>query len=478
MAWRNDFTFYSRTCDATGEKVVSLYSPKKDLKVYSVKYWWSDKWDPKSYGRDFDFSRSFFDQYIELLREVPQLALMNDNGIGSVNSEYTQNEAYAKNCYMVSMAWKNEDCMYSYGVSGPQVMEVVDSMDIFQSERIYESIFLNQCYDAKFCYYSSNLVSSSFCYDCRNCQDTFMCVGLRGGQYQFKNKKYSKEEYKEILSSYRLHTFEGQEKAKKEFEDFQQKQNNKNDFLINCTNSSGGALINCNNAKYCYTGRRLHNVKFFENGNDIKDGYDMLVGGENELCYEGITPDNDRMSLFTIFSYKCSDIAYCQFCFGCREIFGCVGLRQAEYSILNKQYSKEDYFRLKNMIIEHMKKTGEWGEFFPAEMSLFGYNETIAQSNYPLTKDEAFKGGFQWFEDIQFTTGKETKKISEIPDSIDEVKDSILREIFACSATGRNYFITKEELNFYRKLRLPLPRKCFFARHESRINLRQKRNFS
>ena len=35
-----------------------------------------------------------------------------------------------------------------------------------------------------------------------------------------------------------------------------------------------------------------------------------------------------------------------------------------------------------------MKSTGEWGEFFPHEMSPFGYNETVAQEYFPMTEDE------------------------------------------------------------------------------------------
>jgi hypothetical protein len=477
MAWRNDFTFYNRLCDATGEKIISLYSPEKPYTVYSVKYWWSDSWDGKSFGRDFDFSRPFFEQFNELYTAVPQISLMNDDGIGSNNCEYTQNEAYAKNSYMVSMAWKNEDCMYSYGVSGPQAVEVVDSMDIFQSERIYESIFLNQCYDSKFCYYSANLVSCMFCYDCRGSQNSFMCIGLRNGQYQFKNKTVSKEEYESIVKSYQLDTYEGQEMAKKEFFEFKKTTQTDNTFLVNCTNCFGSALLNSNNAQYCYTGRRLHTVKYFENGNDIKDGYDMLVGGENELCYEGITPDNDRNASFTIFSYRCSDIAYSQFCFGSQDLFGCVGLKQSKYCIFNKEYTKEEYAVLKGKIIEHMKETGEYGEFFPARFSPFGYNETIAQSNYPLTQHEAVAKGFTWFERVQFTTGRETLSFEKIPNSIFDVTDKITEEVLSCTKTGRNYKITKDELNFYRKMGIPIPRKCFFARHEERIQQRLARPF-
>jgi hypothetical protein len=33
-------------------------------------------------------------------------------------------------------------------------------------------------------------------------------------------------------------------------------------------------------------------------------------------------------------------------------------------------------------------ETGEWGEFFPSSLSPFGYNETVAQEYYPLTRDD------------------------------------------------------------------------------------------
>jgi len=477
MAWRNDFTFYKRKCDTTGENIISIYAPEKDRKVYNIKYWWSDAWDAKSYGRDFDFSRSFFEQFHELQKDVPVLALMNDNGIGSVNCEYTQNEAYAKNCYMVSMSWKNEDCMYSYGVSGPNAVEVVDSVDIFSSGRIYESVFLNQSYDCKFAYYSQNLMSCCFVYGLRNCKDCLMSVGLRDKQYFYKNEQYSKEEYEKILKDYNLNTFEGQEKAKKEFEDFKKNFNLTEPFIINCINCFGDGLLNSNNAKFCYNGRRLHNVKFFENGNDIKDGYDMLTGGENEMCYEGITPDNDRLALFTIFSYKCSDITYAEYCFGSQDLFGCVGLRQSQYCILNKQYSEEEYFKLREKIIDHMKKAGEYGEFFPVKYSPFGYNETVADNTYPLDKESAEKRGFNYFENLQITKDRGTITPEQIPGNINDIEDSFLKGILTCEATGRNYFVTRDELNFYRKMQIPIPRKCFLARHQERLLKRKPRYF-
>ena len=83
------------------------------------------------------------------------------------------------------------------------------------------------------------------------------------------------------------------------------------------------------------------------------------------------------------------NILYSFHCRNSSNLFACVSLRNKEYCILNKQYTKAEYETLVPKIIEHMKKTGEWGEFFPASISPFGYNETVAQEYFPLTREEA-----------------------------------------------------------------------------------------
>jgi hypothetical protein len=91
----------------------------------------------------------------------------------------------------------------------------------------------------------------------------------------------------------------------------------------------------------------------------------------------------------------------------CQNIFGCVGLKKRQYCIFNKQYIKEEYFKLRSEIIKHMNnnpyidKKGNvyrYGEFFPIEKSPTPYNETTAQEFFPLTKDQATKMGYKWKE--------------------------------------------------------------------------------
>ena len=46
LLFRNERKLYRRKCDATGENIISMYSPDKNIKVYNKKYRWSDKRDP------------------------------------------------------------------------------------------------------------------------------------------------------------------------------------------------------------------------------------------------------------------------------------------------------------------------------------------------------------------------------------------------------------------------------------------------
>ena len=108
----------------------------------------------------------------------------------------------------------------------------------------------------------------------------------------------------------------------------------------------------------------------------------------------------------------------------------------------------------------------------PPALAPFGYNETIGQDNLPLTKEEAVRFGFRWEDDIQITKGKETIKPEQIPDHIKDVTDDILRETLACISCSRNYKIIKPELDFYRKMFIPIPRKCFYCRHAARLRRR------
>jgi len=89
-----------------------MYSPDKPYKVYDNEVWWSDRWNALDYGIEFDFNKSFFEQFNELLHKVPLFALINSN---TENAEYNNYIYSAKNCYMSYVLYYDpEDVYYTH----------------------------------------------------------------------------------------------------------------------------------------------------------------------------------------------------------------------------------------------------------------------------------------------------------------------------------------------------------------------------
>lgn len=65
----------------------------------------------------------------------------------------------------------------------------------------------------------------------------------------------------------------------------------------------------------------------------------------------------------------------------------------------------------------------------------------------------------------------------DLPDNIDEVDDSICKKIIRCIRTDRLYRITSQELSFYRKRGIPLPREHQDVRHQRRLDYRPARSW-
>lgn len=64
---------------------------------------------------------------------------------------------------------------------------------------------------------------------------------------------------------------------------------------------------------------------------------------ESELCYECVDVKKCYNLAWSQDCHNCSDSYFLQDCTDCRHCFGCVGLRNKEYHINNKPYSKADY---------------------------------------------------------------------------------------------------------------------------------------
>lgn len=471
LSWRNDFSLYSRTCTLCQKNFASIYAPGSDFKVLCPKCFHSDAWDPYAYGCEYDPKRSFLEQAVELYHATPVLGIVNDNDIGSVNCLYTNDVAFAKNCAMTFIGWKMENVYNSVSLTGGK--DLCDCLGVFDgTEFVYDGVMISNVSKCKSVYWCTSCIDCVLCYDLRGCQDCFMSSGLRNKKYYFKNQQYSKEEYNKILESYRLDTRSGYVKARAEFKEWIKAYPRKFAELQNSVNCTGADMIRSKNTKASSFASLSEDSKYTHNGVSFKMCYDCEVGGETELAYECITPDHSNRSLGTIECWKNTNISYSFDCHSCANVMGGSGVKKGEYVVLNKRYSKDEYQELSKRIIDDMRSRGEYGEFFPSHLSSFGINETRANWELGLSREEALARGYKWQDDVQQTTGKETLAQEQVQDCIKDIPNAFTNEVLACIACSRNYRILPDELTLYRRLEVPIPDKCFFCRNLERQSLR------
>ena len=464
LAMRNERVFYWRNCHSCGEKIISYYHPEKDQVVWCPKCWWSDKLGPFKYGKNFDFSKSFFEQFKELYKKVPTLSL---DVVNCKDSAYVSYCGDDNHCYFDIAGEANEYCYYCKFVKYSR--DCLDCSFVYNSElayecvnchRVYGSTHLSKCQDCNNCH---------FLYDCRGCQNCFGCWSLRNKQYHIFNQPYSRDEYIKQLEELKLKSFKSTENVKKKFEEESAQAIIKFASMAKCVNCTGDDQFACKNIKDSFDVTNAENGRWLNDVLDAKECRDLNFSlYKPSFDIELISTLNLGNSGFCNASHYCYDAWYSDKCNNSSDIFGCIALSKQKNCILNKQFSPEEYKVHKERIIEHMKKTGEWGEFFPVGTSGFGYNESVAQEYFPISEKECGRRGLDWWNKTPDTHGKETMKSAEIPDSINEINENFVKEILACTLCGKNFRVVSYELSIYRKIGLPLPRLCPNCRHEKR----------
>jgi len=468
--------FHKKQDAHTGKKIISTFSPESPYKIYNLKYWWSDKWSGEDYAKNYNSSSLFLGQFQKLNLSVPHQAITH-YWKGVVNSPYTIAGFSLKNCYLVSVVARLENVHYAYWVGVSK--DCLELLDVSNCENCYELINCDSCYNCHFCRGCEQCIDGYFLYDCRNCQSCFGCAHLRHKSYCFFNKQLSKEEYKEKIKEINLGDRDVCNRYKRKFEELLKKTIRQNLYFdsrnINCV---GDHLWHSKNCYYVF--RNNYGVENTRYGVDVvsntKDCMDLWDVGPICLSYETVEAIKSSNLKFTFLIRDSFALEYCIACHNCQYCFACVGIRNKKYHIFNKQYSKEEYYKLLDKIKTKMLESGEYGEFFPLSMSLYPYNNTYAMIEFPLTKKEVLKNGWQWHDEPKISVdlkGLDLIKTKDIPKDIKDVKDDILDKAIICEITNKPFRLIKPELDFYRKHNLPIPTKHPYQRMLERF---QKRN--
>ncbi|PIR68601.1 hypothetical protein COU49_00035 [Candidatus Nomurabacteria bacterium CG10_big_fil_rev_8_21_14_0_10_35_16] len=468
--FRNERTLYNSICALCNKSVITMYNPNSLYTVYCNDCWVSDAWDPSSYAMDYDSTKSFFEQLKELTIKVPKSATYSSSATGpNINSKYTNFAGGNKDGYLIFNSGPgNENCAYSRGL--------IDSRDVFdvyygdKIENIYEGVNVHNSNGISWGKNVSDCIDSKFILSCINCQNCFGCVNLRNKSYCFFNEQLEREEWikhvGEISGSYTKI-----EEFKKKFREFSLQFPYRSNTNLKTENCSGDYIFE---SKNCHDSFELSFCEDVKHSFSIKKGKDCMdmIGHcrSSELLYNGVgVGAGSRNVICSWWVESSQDVGYSFATRQSENCFGCDGIKNGKYVILNKKYTKKEYQTLRDKIIEELKSKEIYGEFFPLELAFFAYNETIAQDNMPLSKDEVIKQGFRWEEYIQKTEGKETIKIEDIPDNIKDVPDNFINEILSCVECSRNYRLIERELTFYKKMSIPIPKKCWSCRFANRI---------
>lgn len=488
MIWRNLRSLYKRSCGLCNKSLISMYSDTDNAPVYCTECWNGDGWDQYMNARDYDFSKNFFEQLNELFVINPRFYAYKFGNL--INSEFTNFSKDNKNAYLSYSVVVCEDVSYSESIDSSK-----NSIDNYCVERIDGCSYNIDCegnYNTHFAVQSNNCIDSYFIYDCINCQNCFLSSNLRNQQFCFKNKKLSKEEYFKVLDEYKLNTFSGISQARKEFDSMVQRSSiHKYAFMYGSQNSTGDYIHNVKNIKNSFSVYDSSDVAYAVRAVDrVKDSYDLTgIGFQAELIYESMSASaNTYKDYFCYITIQgCRECEYSLVLKNCSNCFGCVGITNAKFCIFNKQYEEKGYFEMVAKIKEHMNtmpyvdskgRVFKYGEFFPYDMCPFGYNETNAHDFFPISKEEASSKGYPW-KDKEKKDYKISIQNEDLPDSINDVNESILNEVISCPNNGdvmtqctTAFKITPSELQFYKLKNLPLPRFCPNCRHYQRLKYR------
>ncbi len=418
-------------------------------------------WD---YSVTYNSKQSFFENFRKLSDIFPYQYLMKL--FGNENTDFADAVFGAKNVYLSFIIWVwSENIAYSafsYGnthnvfnsfLACKNISNCYMSAGVTASHNIFYSKYITDSSDI---WFSSNLIG---CVECIGC-DT-----LQNKKYHIGNKEYQKVEYfekkKEILSN------------KKWFEQYYARVCKKEAVNFASENIQGNYIIKSSNIENGWWIANIHNSRnvLVGNGNNgSTEFYDCIDVGIDAQNFYGVmaawwSPDTREIYCSTQIWYG-SNLYYCAFTESCNYCLGCIGLKNKSYCILNKQYTKEEWEILAEQIFASMEDDGTLGDFFPASMCPFYFNDTLAYLiDDTFTKEEVEAEWYLWRDEpikvdipewLEIVNSSELDRFQGFREEKWHIDPSILEKGIV-DEMWNYYRIVKMEYDFLMKHGLPLP---------------------
>jgi len=465
MSFRNEWVLHRRKCDLSGQAIISAYPEQTMFPVYRNELWWGDHWRPEKFAQPVNFSRPFFDQVADLQAIVPREGTSVFN---CENSDYNSHIRESRNCYLNSLVYRCEDTFYSYWVVNDK--DAADCLlvnnstlvyDCMDCDTLYECVHLQDCNNCKDCHFS---------YQLRGCDSCIGCYNLVNKRFYVFNQAVTESEFKRLKGELLNGTRAGYETGRQIFSDIYAKAPRRALHNLNVENCLGDHLLNSRNCHYAFDG---------SDGEDVNYSVSFAKAKSVLACYSAGWPDCEDIYLslvtrgsqniaFSYYTFYSSGLRYCDSSMSCHDCFGSIGLRHARNCVLNRSYNVHEYEMVMRKLISFMTETGEWGKFFPPQLSTFPYNQSAAQQHFPLTPEETAKQGWCWRE----LESSEFDASTAPPSDLASLLPLDSRLLFRCEESGKPFKVNQAEATLYQRLGLPPPNLAPQARHLRRLRRR------
>lgn len=457
MSYANTHALFKIPSAYSGKTILAVYPPGTPYRVYEHQAWYSDAWDPMSFGGDLNEKESILGQLLKLKLSVPRPNLYTDSS--NINSEYSNTSRNLKDCYLTFSTFGGENLYYFDCCTGK---DSIQCMSLFNGDTCFRAASSADCYQCFFIDSCRSCIQSLFLFDCINSNNCFMSANLRHKNYVWRGEQLTKEEYEKRMKTIDLGSRSVVRRLKSEFEELRRMAARKPDSNFQVVNCVGDGLERSKNCYWCYSLDSSENCAYVMGGIGYKESYDIAGGVGGERCYEfmSISTAGNYNVKFSFQVDQSREVEYSDLCQNVSNCFGCVGLRNTSFCIYNKKYDEEGYWKELDRIKTAMLSSGEYGEFFPPSDAPLPYRASTA-GTWPGFRDwdTAAQYGYDMSElpssEDVFTDGMLLS--DNLPEHIQDVKDDILSKIIFDAKNKKAFRYTAFELEFYRRFGLALP---------------------
>jgi hypothetical protein len=155
-------------------------------------------------------------------------------------------------------------------------------------------------------------------------------------------------------------------------------------YQKNCENCVGADLRNSKDLYHCFNAKNGEDLVYAgTNVNQVKDSVDIdnAAATMSQEMYNSIGVTGNYNTHCCNMTWFSADCYHCDSVFNSHDCFGCIARNHASYEILNKKYSKEEYFKKIAEIKKELIAEGVWAEILIP--STYKYEDSVAVTYYP-----------------------------------------------------------------------------------------------